>query len=48
MDAGNKMFQDIEKRAAELKRELPGHYEFLKMQFEKADIEAKDREAILA
>jgi len=48
MDAGNKMFQDIEKRAAELKTQLPGHYEFLKMQFEKADIKAKDREEILA
>jgi tryptophan halogenase len=48
MVAGEKMFADIEKRANELKKILPSHYEFLKMQFEKADIHVKDREEILA
>ncbi len=48
MDAGEVMFQHTEKRANELKKILPTHYAFLKMQFDQANIKKADREEIMS
>lgn len=48
LKAGAMEFQKIEKRAAEFKNILPTHYEYLKMQFENAQMTQAQKEEILA